>query len=141
MKMRFAAVATAATAILLLGACGDDDDSSDATADTGGSTEQTADGGGGSEDSCAAPSESDFGPTTVIAEQAFDPDTVTVAAGDVFSVGNDDGTTHTVTSDEGGFDCELAGGESASILIDAAPGDYEFHCKIHPSMTGIITVQ
>ena len=95
----------------------------------------------GGEDACAASSDSDFGPQFVIAELAFNPDTVTVASGDVFSVSNEDGTTHTVTSDEGGFDCELPGGESATILVDAAPGEYEFHCEIHPSMTGTMTVE
>jgi plastocyanin len=139
--MRFAALlACAAAAILLLGACGDDD-SSDATADTGGVTETTAATGSG-EEACAAPTSDFFGPQTGIAEGwfAFNPDTVTVASGDVFWVENEDGTTHTVTSDEGGFDCEMPGGEGASIRLDAAPGHYEFHCRIHPSITGTLTV-
>ncbi len=76
-----------------------------------------------------------------IADFAFDPDSVTVASGGVVAVSNEDGTTHTFTSDEGGFDCSIEAGETANVLVDAAAGDYEFHCTIHPTMTGTITVE
>jgi plastocyanin len=116
-------------ALLLLAACGDD--SSDDAASTG----TTAAGG---DDACAASGED---ATVTIADFAFDPDSVTVASGGVVAVSNDDGTTHTFTSDEGGFDCRIEGGETANVLVDAAAGDYEFHCTIHPTMTGTITVE
>src|SRR5262245_21306748 len=130
---RWAAVAVL---VLLAAACGDDDDSSDgaATATTAASSE----GGGGGSDACAG-SGSDASVT--IADFAFDPADVTVASGGVVEVSNDDGTTHTFTSDEGGFDCEIPGGESANVVVSADPGEYDFHCRIHPAMTGTITVE
>ena len=132
--------AALALLLVLAPACGDDDDSSSSDTTTGGATETTAagGGGGGGEDACAASGE---GESVTIADFAFDPDTVTVASGGVVSVSNEDGTTHTFTSDDGGFDCEISGGESATVLVDAPPGEYEFHCKIHSSMTGTITVE
>jgi plastocyanin len=121
--------AVLAALLLLAPACGDDD------SDDAGSTGTTASGG---DDACAASGED---ATVTIADLAFDPDSVTVASGGVVAVSNEDGTTHTFTSDEGGFDCSIEGGETANVLVDAAAGDYEFHCTIHPSMTGTITVE
>src|SRR6187397_959345 len=100
--------AALALLLVLAPACGDDDDSSSSDTTAGGATETTAAGGGGGEDACAASGE---GEAVTIADFAFDPDTVTVASGGVVSVSNDDGTTHTFTSDDGGFDCEISGGE------------------------------
>lgn len=130
---RWAAVAAL---LLLAPACGDDDDSSDDAA-----TEETeaSDAGGGGSDDCAAEETSEAEVTIV--DFAFDPADVTVASGGVVSVSNDDGATHTFTSADAGFDCEIASGESANVLIAAAAGEYEFHCDIHPSMTGTITVE
>jgi plastocyanin len=129
---RWAAVAAL---LLLAPACGDDDDSSD---DATEGTDATSDAGGGGDDACAG-SGSDASVTIV--DLAFDPPDVTVASGGVVEVSNEDGTTHTFTSDDGGFDCEIAGGESANVVVSADPGEYEFHCTIHPSMTGTITVE
>ena len=116
-----------------LGACGDDDDSSDDAA-----TEDTGGGGEGGGDECTAEETSEA--TVTIVDFAFDPTEVSVASGGVVAVSNEDGTTHTFTSADAGFDCEIAGGEAANVLVAAAPGEYEFHCEIHPSMTGTLTV-
>jgi plastocyanin len=121
--------AVLAALLLLAPACGDD------SSDDAGSTGTTAAGG---DDACAASGED---ATVTIADFAFDPDSVAVASGGVVAVSNEDGTTHTFTSDEGGFDCSIGGGETANVLVDAAAGDYEFHCTIHPTMTGTITVE
>ena len=120
--------AVLAALLLLAPACGDD------SSDDAGSTGTTAAGG----DDCAASGED---ATVTIADFAFDPDSVTVASGGVVAVSNEDGTTHTFTSDEAGFDCSIEAGETANVLVDAAAGDYEFHCTIHPTMTGTITVE
>jgi plastocyanin len=121
--------AVLAALLLLAPACGDD------SSDDAGSTGTTAAGG---DDACAASGED---ATVTIADFAFDPDSVTVASGGVVAVSNEDGTTHTFTSDEGGFDCSIEAGETANVVVDAAAGDYEFHCTIHPTMTGTITVE
>jgi plastocyanin len=121
--------AVLAALLLLAPACGDD------SSDDAGSTGTTAAGG---DDACAASGED---ATVTIADFAFDPDSVSVASGGVVAVSNEDGTTHTFTSDEGGFDCSIEAGDTANVLVDAAAGDYEFHCTIHPTMTGTITVE
>lgn len=52
---------------------------------------------------------------------------------------NDDDKIHTVTGDNWGSG-ELKIGQTYSRVFDA-PGNYNYHCSIHPSMTGEIIVQ
>ena len=53
---------------------------------------------------------------------------------------NRDGATHTVTADGGTFSSpSLADGDSFSQTF-ATSGTYAYHCAIHPSMIGTITV-
>lgn len=67
----------------------------------------------------------------------------TVAVGikgtDALSVINRDTSTHTVTSDTGAFNVSVAGGTTKS-LPSLKSGNYEFHCEIHTSMRGTITI-
>ena len=107
-----------------LGACSDDD-----TDDAGSSSSESSD------DATEAAA------TVTIENQTFSPDTLTVASGDTVEVNNEDGTRHTFTSDDAGFDTEVAGGESDTAVVDAEPGTYEFRCTIHSSMKGTITVE
>jgi plastocyanin len=72
---------------------------------------------------------------------AFNPSELNVASGDTIPVTNEDGSSHTFTSEEGGFDLELGGGESGEVTVDAAAGEYDFLCTIHPGMTGTLTVE
>lgn len=58
---------------------------------------------------------------------------------DALSATNRDGFTHTVTSDDGVFDITVKGGATVS-LPSLKPGTYAFHCQIHPSMRGTLTV-
>lgn len=65
-------------------------------------------------------------------------------AGDVTSTEaldatNRDGVTHTITSDTGAFDLTIKGGTTIA-LPELAPGVYAFHCEIHTSMRGTLTV-
>ena len=81
----------------------------------------------------------------------YDPDELTVAAGSEITVTNDDTLPHTVTSGTGPtdpnsaqvFDTSLInGGESATLsLAQVAAGQYDYHCMVHPYMTGKLTVQ
>jgi plastocyanin len=66
----------------------------------------------------------------------------TVADGATIEVRNDDGFPHTFTPDnDGDFQsAALEGGTSATIEMPG-PGTYGYHCNIHPSMTGEITVE
>jgi len=81
----------------------------------------------------------------------FDPDTLTVKKGDKITVTNKDTLPHTVTSGTGPTDPNSAKQFDASIIEPGAtadiettnitPGNYPFHCAIHPYMTGKVVVQ
>jgi plastocyanin len=66
---------------------------------------------------------------------------VDTTAGATVQISNEDGTTHTVTADDGSFDVKVDGGGSGSFTAPAAPGSYSFHCEIHNSMTGTLVVK
>jgi plastocyanin len=115
--------------LLAVGACGDDD-GDDGAADTSGVGDQGdqvegGDGGGGG---------------LVISGFAF-PD-VTAAAGSTVAVTNEDGASHTVTSDDDAWEeVQVGGGGTGELTAPSEPGDYAFHCEIHPSMTGTLVVE
>ncbi len=52
---------------------------------------------------------------------------------------NEDSKTHTVTG-EGWGSAEIAAGKAWSKTFDVA-GGYQYHCSLHPSMTGEIIVK
>lgn len=119
------AAATLVAATLTLAACGGGDD------DASPSTEAAATvASGGDEASGAA-----------ITIQSFSFGGVTsVTVGTTVTVTNDDSVPHTVTADDGSFDTgTIQPGDSAQITLDAA-GTFTYHCNIHGSMTGSITV-
>ena len=126
MRMPRWTVAALALGLALAG-CGDDDGGDDGdAADTEGpeSTEPEAAEGG-----------------VVIAGFAFEPSELTVAAGATIPLTNDDDTAHTFTSDDGGFDVEVEGANVAEATAPSEPGEYEFRCRFHSSMTGTLTVE
>lgn len=55
---------------------------------------------------------------------------------------NNDQMTHTVTSDAGKFDGSVSTGQTFTLdTSNLAPGNYPYHCKPHPFMTGTIIVK
>jgi plastocyanin len=115
--------------LLVLGACGDDGDDGDAS--TGDTTDTTAASGG---DTGA-----DGGGLTI---SGFAFSEVSAAAGDTVAVTNEDGTTHTVTSDDDSWEeVRVEGGASGEFTAPSDPGEYAFHCAIHTSMTGTLVVE
>lgn len=62
-----------------------------------------------------------------------------VKSTDALSVTNRDGFTHTVTSNDGDFNITVAAGATES-LPSLRTGTYAFHCAIHTSMRGTLTV-
>ena len=82
---------------------------------------------------------------------AFDPATMTVKKGDKITVTNKDTLPHTVTSGTGPsdpttgkqFDTSIIeAGKTADIQTTSLnPGQYPFHCTVHPFMTGKLVVQ
>lgn len=76
-----------------------------------------------------------------IEDFAFTPDTVQIHAGDSVTWTNNDAVTHTVTSDDAAFDSgNIAPGETFALDFQTA-GTYTYHCDIHTSMTGTVTVE
>lgn len=53
---------------------------------------------------------------------------------------NGDAVPHTVTSDEPLFDSGNLGSAGKFSFVFTTPGTYGYHCKIHPTMKGTITV-
>lgn len=110
-------------AAALLGACGDDEASTDTDA--------------AAED--AAPAE-DVTVDIVSTVDGFDPTTIEVGVGSEVTWTNSDDTVHTATADDGAWDSgKLEGGEEFSFAADE-PGTYTYVCDIHPSMKGEIVV-
>jgi plastocyanin len=110
--------------VVVVAACGGDDDAgSDAT-------------DAAATDATSAAAGSDAGLT--IQGSAFSPQELTAPAGTI-EITNQDGMTHTVTADDGAFDVSVDGGATASITVDT-PGSYPFHCNIHSFMTGTLII-
>ena len=82
---------------------------------------------------------------------AYDPATMTVKKGDKITVTNKDTLPHTVTSGTGPSDPNTGKQFDTSIIEAGAtadiqttnlnPGQYPFHCTVHPYMTGKLVVQ
>jgi plastocyanin len=71
---------------------------------------------------------------------SFSPRSITIAKGTTVTWTNMDTAQHTVTSDSKVFDSGfLNPGGTFQFTFDT-PGTYTYHCNIHPSMTGTITV-
>ena len=71
---------------------------------------------------------------------AFSPATVNVPVGATVIWTNKDSVPHTVTSNTGAFGSQtLSSGSTFSFTFTQA-GTFQYHCNIHPSMTGKIIV-
>ncbi len=142
---RLLALGAAGLLVLGLAACGSDSDSDESgSGDT--ATTAAADSGtdyGGSTDTTSADAPSDApaeSTAPVIEGFAFDPQEISIEVGDEVTWTNNDGTAHTVTADDDSFDSgNLSGGDTFSQTFDEA-GEFAYHCNIHSSMTGTITV-
>jgi plastocyanin len=108
---------------LTAAACGDDDDS-DSSSDT-----TAADDGGGSGDAAE------------LVVQSNDYSDVSAPAGGQLDVVNTSGAAHTFTADDGEFDEEVPDGDTVAVDVPEAPGEYAFHCEIHPSMQATLTAE
>jgi plastocyanin len=126
---------TAIIGMTVLGACSSDDSDSDSAATTAGNaaganTTSGSGGGGGSGEAAVAAS-----------DLAFAPGEITVSVGETITFTNNDSFAHTFTADEGEFDSgDVDSGGTFEYTPDAA-GEIAYHCNIHTSMTGTITVE
>src|SRR5919107_111971 len=82
---------------------------------------------------------------------AYEPASLTVKKGDAINVENKDSSPHTVTSGTGVqdpnagkmFDTSIinAAGSAQIATADLKAGEYDFHCAVHPFMTGTLKVE
>jgi plastocyanin len=82
---------------------------------------------------------------------AYEPASLTVKKGDAIDVVNKDSSPHTVTSGTGledpnagkMFDTSIINGAGTAQLAtaDLEAGEYDYHCAVHPFMTGKLIVQ
>ena len=78
------------------------------------------------------------GSAVVISDLAFEPETLTVEAGDTVTWRWDDGAIdHDVVGDD--FRSEVMSEGTFRQRFDQ-PGSYEYLCTLHPNMTGMIEV-
>jgi plastocyanin len=76
-----------------------------------------------------------------IVNMSFSPATLTVTAGTTVTWTNNDGMTHTTTSDNTGFNSgNLTSGSKFSQLFSTV-GTFAYHCNIHTGMKGTIVVK
>lgn len=72
---------------------------------------------------------------------AFNPSTITAKTNTTITWINKDAVDHTVTSNDGLFDSgALVKNGSYSYTFTTA-GTYNYHCSIHPNMTGKVVIQ
>ena len=80
------------------------------------------------------------GSAQITIDSSFTFHVTPVKAGSTVTVRNDASVTHTVTADgAGGFNVTVDAGKTATFTAPAA-GTYPFHCNIHSSMHGTLTV-
>jgi plastocyanin len=71
---------------------------------------------------------------------SFVPGDVTVAVGHSVDWSNMDGTEHHPIADDGSWETDLPAGSDGTVAFKTA-GTWSYHCSIHPSMTGSVTVK
>jgi len=79
--------------------------------------------------------------TVLIDSVQFKPQELTVRRGDRLVWINKDPFPHTVTADSKVFDSHSLAPEASWTYIPRKPGEYAYHCTLHPTMTGKITVK
>lgn len=78
--------------------------------------------------------------TITIEDFAFKPDVISVRVGDVVMWKHNDGAVHTIVS-ANLFESPTLNRDDEFVYSFMTPGEYEYHCGVHPSMKGKIIVQ
>ena len=97
---------------------------------------------GGDEEPAATSGEEASGTTEVdIANFKYEPDTISVSAGDTVTWTNSDEAPHTATADDEDFDTgDLDRGDEGEVAFDE-PGSYPYYCRFHAFMRGTVEVR
>jgi len=78
--------------------------------------------------------------TVVIEDFKFKPGNLQVPAGASVTWENRDSAPHDATDDDGEWETERLGEDDADTLTFDTPGEYTYHCSIHPNMKAKLTV-
>ena len=91
----------------------------------------------------AAPTPTTQTKTIKIQNFAYFPVVIKIKKGGKIIFTNTDATPHTATADQGAFNTgAIDSSQSATVdTATLAPGNYPFHCTIHPTMKGTISVE
>ncbi|MGK5643122.1 plastocyanin/azurin family copper-binding protein [Streptomyces sp. URMC 126] len=80
-------------------------------------------------------------PQVSIRDFAFHPGELTVNAGETVTWTNDENDSdHTVSADDGSFDSAPFPPRGTFSHTFAVHGRFPYHCSLHPSMRGSVTV-
>jgi plastocyanin len=81
-------------------------------------------------------------PAGIIKNYAFVPGNLTVKSGSTITFYNDDVVAHTIADDfQGGWTSpNLTAGSGTISMTFTTPGEFAYHCSIHPNMKGKIIV-
>lgn len=117
---------TVTAAALLLASCGGD-----------------GNGGGGDGNGAGGDEGAGGGTTLSMVDNAFQPSSLTVAAGSDLELTNDGQTIHNLSIEGTDVSEDVESGQSTTVTIDLDPGDHTMFCEYHRSagMEGVITVQ
>ena len=80
-------------------------------------------------------------PAVHIKNDAFEPHTLTISAGQTVTFTNDDDDAHTVTANDGSFDSKGLDTNGVWRHAFTKPGTYPYFCQLHPFMKGTIVVK
>ena len=75
-----------------------------------------------------------------IAEFKYVPSDITVKAGTMVEWSNTDAAFHTVTTNDERVDSGALGSGKTFTHTFTEPGTFEYHCSVHPYMTGVVKV-
>lgn len=103
-------------------------------------------GDGGGEGLSTEPVPDDPDVVVVAEDMAFDPDEVRVAAGEPVTIvidNRDEGVNHNIHVEDAPAPNKTRleqGVSHQALTVNLEPGEYDFVCDIHPTMTGTIVV-
>ena len=76
-----------------------------------------------------------------MADISYQPQTLTIKAGDTVTWVNEDSVSHNAVAEDGSWRTDVFGyGGSASVTFDT-PGTYPYMCTLHAAMKGTIIVE
>ena len=139
-----AAAAVAVIGALVLAACGDDSNAAQGDTTTAPAAGPATTGSGPDETTgTTVGTGGTAGPArdTVRYEvAAIEYEDVTAPAGGTIEVTNTSQAAHTFTTDDRSIDVAYAVDQPATVRVPTEPGEYPFHCDIHPGMEATLTV-